>query len=54
MAIYPIAIYKLRYNWVKKKLMKKNMANTAEEVWQLLGELAEAQKETDRQLQQLI
>jgi len=29
------------------------MANTAEEVWQLLGELAKAQKETDRQIQEL-
>ncbi len=28
------------------------MANTAEEVWQLLGELAEAQKETRRMLEQ--
>jgi len=28
------------------------MANTAEEVWQLLGELAEAQKETERRFQE--
>ena len=28
------------------------MANTAEEVWQLLGELAEAQKETEKRLQE--
>lgn len=28
------------------------MATTADDVWRLLGELAEAQKETERQLQQ--
>ena len=29
------------------------MANTAAEVWQILGELTESQKETDRQLEEL-
>ena len=43
--------------WVRDKLKKLNleentMATTADEVWQLLGELVASQKETDRRMQE--